>query len=193
MKKEVIGRMVLAAVLLWGSAVTLASAETAGKESDPSQNTQDAAVDIRACFAKIKGLRWRLLADKLEAKLQSHPNLSVDARQAWEADIAAVRDADAKGLSMPVSPDPEQPMRYLQRLAMDEQVVLNRQYAAESKILEDRCAGQGKISAREVLAEARADHSGTPDISEAQKKALEQLRARIRGEESAVPAQEEPR
>ena len=50
-----------------------------------------------ACMGATKGVRWQIMAEHMEKKLASMPNLAAQERKAWEEDIAVVRAAQASG------------------------------------------------------------------------------------------------
>jgi|GEM_PF-1094779 len=125
---------------------------------------QQSMTDIQACLGQVRGVRWRVVAQKLESKMQAIPNLSAQDRQAWEADIAAVREADTKALMMPVSPDPSQPMRYMMRLTQEEQMAVNQEYAVQSQAMTAQCSAQANsgVTARAPSTGGLVDHSQSP-------------------------------
>ncbi|MBI3320539.1 MAG: hypothetical protein HYZ89_08185 [Candidatus Omnitrophica bacterium] len=92
------------------------------------------------CTAPRLGLHWKIIADRLERKLAAAGDLSAQERKAWEEDIAVVRTAeqgDAK--TMPMSPDPNNPMRYMTRLSPNEQMTVNQEYARANQQLVSSC------------------------------------------------------
>ena len=98
--------------------------------------------DLRNCMAARTGLRWKLMADKIEARMTATPGLSAADRKGWEEDIAMLRAAaENPPRGMPQSPDPSNPMRYFQRLSGEEQMALNQEYAAQSQSAMADCRG----------------------------------------------------
>jgi hypothetical protein len=63
----------------------------------PPAHQATAAEQHRDCMAGLAGLRWQLMAEHMESKLRSMPNLSAPERKAWEEDIAIVRAAQQSG------------------------------------------------------------------------------------------------
>ncbi len=94
------------------------------------------------CMASVQGLRWKLMTERMERKLQTLPNLSPEERKAWEEDIAAVRAAEQNGATAtPASPDPKNPMRYFTRLTPEDQMAMNQEYATRSQEIMTNCNG----------------------------------------------------
>ncbi len=94
------------------------------------------------CLAQVQGLRWQLMAERMEKRLQTMPNLSAQERQAWDEDIAVVRAAAQGGAtSMPQSPDPKNPMRYMTRLTPDDQIAMAQEQATRSQQIMASCNG----------------------------------------------------
>jgi hypothetical protein len=73
------------------------------------------------CMDATKGLRLELMADRLQTVLDSSTGLSAQERAEFEADIAATRDAAAKGLEMVDPVDPANPYRVMTRLSVQDQ------------------------------------------------------------------------
>ena len=108
----------------------------------PSARQPSALEQRKSCVGSMQGLRWQLMADKMESKLKTMPNLAAKERQAWEEDIAVVRSAEQSGATaMPQSPDPQNPLRYMTRLTPDDQMAMNQEYATASQQLLASCRG----------------------------------------------------
>lgn len=120
---------------------------------------EDAPFD---CLAGLSTLRWTIMADKTEAKMNSM-NLSDKDRKEWQEDIDLLRNIDPKSKSMPQSPDPKNPMRYMMRLDSNEQMALNQDVMEKTQELSTQCtAGTGKIKEREIKSGGLVDRSKSP-------------------------------
>jgi hypothetical protein len=143
----------------------------------PAARQPSALEQRNACMGSMQGLRWQLMAERMEQKLRAMSNLSGKDRQAWDEDIAVVRAAASSGAAtMPQSPDPQNPMRYMTRLTPDDQMALNQDYATRSQELMASCSGGSAKSNWSVATsktaqratEARANASRTPAQAAAQ-------------------------
>lgn len=109
-----------------------------------------------ACMGATKGVRWQIIAEHLEKKLASTPNLPAQERKAWEEDIAVVRAAQASGTTTPPqSPDPKNPMRYMTRLDTNEQLAMTREQMARMQQVRADCQGGGATQTAEASARAQ--------------------------------------
>ena len=109
----------------------------------PPPPQASAAGQRQDCMSAIAGVRWQLMAEHMESKLRSMPNLSAQERKAWEEDIAVVRAAqqgDAK--TMPQSPDPRNPARYMTRLTPQDQMAMIQEQSARSQQIMANCNGR---------------------------------------------------
>lgn len=98
--------------------------------------------ELRNCMAARTGLRWSLMADKIEAKMASTQGLSAADRKGWQEDIAMLRaEAQNPGRGMPQSPDPSNPTRYMTRLSGEEMMAVNQEYATQSRSAVANCNG----------------------------------------------------
>ena len=79
-------------------------------------NRQAAGQTISACTEGAKGLRLRIMADKMQQRLNSSKGLSAKERADFEADIKATRDAADKKLDYAPPVDPKNPNRAMMRL-----------------------------------------------------------------------------
>lgn len=101
--------------------------------------------EFNNCTASRQGLRWKVMADRLEAKLAAAKNLSAQERTAWEEDIAVVRAAAQSGATTtPMSPDPKNPMRYMTRLTGEDHMAVIQEYNAASQALLARCSAAAR-------------------------------------------------
>lgn len=120
--------------------------------------------DSMSCLTKISGLRWKIMADIMEEKM-NQTNPAGKARAEWEGDIASLRAAYDQGLPMPNPVDLENPSRYMTRLSMDDQMKLNTEYSKKSQDEIAKCsamAGDGKIKEREIKSGGLVDQSKSP-------------------------------
>jgi hypothetical protein len=99
------------------------------------------------CMHSIGGLRYSIMAEMMEKKMQTL-QLSDKERSQWQADITAVRaSADSGGTTMPKVDDPVNPYRSLTRLSSpDEQMALNNEYVKQSQALMAQCKPQSRYS-----------------------------------------------
>jgi hypothetical protein len=97
-----------------------------------------------ACMEATHGVRWQIMAEHMEKKLASMPNLSAQERKAWEEDIAVVRAAQASGATTaPQSPDPKNPMRYMTRLDSNDQIAMSQEQMSRTQQVMANCRGGG--------------------------------------------------
>src|SRR6185295_16595038 len=109
----------------------------------PPARQASAVEQHQDCMSAMAGVRWQLMAEHMESKLRSMPNLSAQDRKAWEEDIAVVRAAqqgDAK--TMPQSPDPRNPARYMTRLTPQDQMAMIQEQSARSQQIMANCNGR---------------------------------------------------
>lgn len=92
----------------------------------------------KGCADQMKGLLAKLTADKLESKLKTASNVSVQKRTEWEEDIAAFRAAAAAGTNDPQPPDPNNAYRWYDYVTNQERAAINKEYAdATNKIMKE--------------------------------------------------------
>jgi len=109
-----------------------------------------------ACMATTKGVRWQIMAEHMEKKLASMPNLSAQERKGWEEDIAVVRAAQASGATTaPQSPDPKNPMRYMTRLDTNDQLAMSQEQMARTQQVMAGCRGGAAPQTAEASAQAQ--------------------------------------
>ena len=107
----------------------------------PARTGPSPLEEFNNCTASRQGLRWKAMADRLEAKLAAAKNLSAQERTAWEEDIAVIRSAaQSGGATTPRSPDPKNPLRYMTRLTGEDHAALIQEYNAASQALLARCS-----------------------------------------------------
>jgi len=109
-----------------------------------------------ACMGATKGVRWQIMAEHMEKKLASMPNLAAQERKAWDEDIVVVRAAQASGATtMPRSPDPKNPMRYMTRLDTNEQLAMSQEQVARTQQVMAGCQGGGATQTADASARAQ--------------------------------------
>ena len=126
----------------------------------PTRTQQRKAFEAHQnCFAQTQGLRWQLMADMMEKKMNALPNLSAQERSEWQADIAAVRATN--GATMPTPADPAQPARHLMRLSSEDQLVLGQELSTATKKAIDECTTN--VDANSVIQERKPRNTGLVD------------------------------
>jgi hypothetical protein len=109
-----------------------------------------------ACMDATKGVRWQIMAEHMEKKLASLPNLSAQDRKGWEEDIAVVRAAQTSGATTaPQSPDPKNPMRYMTRLDPNEQIAMSQEQMARTQQVMAGCRGGGATQTADASARSQ--------------------------------------
>jgi hypothetical protein len=122
----------------------------------PPAHVATAREQRSACMAATKGVRWEIMAEHMEKKLASMPNLSAQERKGWEEDIAVLRAAQASGAATtPQSPDPKNPMRYMTRLDTNEQLAMSQEQMARTQQVMASCRGGGATQTAEASARAQ--------------------------------------
>jgi len=111
--------------------------ERAPMEAARAQQKQQMQ-DMQQCMEGLKGVRWKIIADKIEAKMKT--GAGILNRKEWDADLASLRDAEKNNLNQPVPADPNKPNRYLQRLNLDENMAVNNEYIAGMSELSNKCS-----------------------------------------------------
>ncbi|HEX5048581.1 MAG TPA: hypothetical protein VFX89_15815 [Gammaproteobacteria bacterium] len=131
--------------------------------ADKQQAKSDANINaMQQCFAQLQGIRWAVMADKMQAKMTAL-NPSGQERQDWEADIAVVKQAQAGGATMPQSPDPKNPMRFMMRLSSEEQLAMNNEVMEKTTKMQQDCAqGRTGMVEREITAGGPVDRTKSP-------------------------------
>lgn len=110
----------------------------------PPAHVATAREQRSACMEATHGVRWQIMAEHMEKKLASMPNLSAQDRKAWEEDIAVVRAAQASGATKPPqSPDPKNPMRYMTRLDPNDQIAMSQEQMARTQQVMASCRNGG--------------------------------------------------
>ncbi|MBZ5600590.1 MAG: hypothetical protein LAN83_19985 [Acidobacteriia bacterium] len=90
---------------------------------------QAAGQTMSACTEGAKGLRLRIMADKMQQRLNSSKGLSAKERADFEADIKATRDAADKKLDYAPPVDPKNPNRAMMRLTAQEQMEVTTEFS----------------------------------------------------------------
>ncbi len=92
------------------------------------------------CMQQVSGLRYQIMADMMEKKMNSL-NPSGKDRDDWITDIAAVRASAASGgTQMPKVDGATNPYRPLTRLSSaDEQTALNNEFSSQSRAMMQSC------------------------------------------------------
>jgi hypothetical protein len=138
--------------------------------------------DLAACMAQRNGLQYRLMADKIEAKM-STAKLTAAQRKEWEEDVAMLRTAAEGGTSkMPQSPDPKNPMRYFTHLNADEQMAVNQEVGTKGREITQSCMSAGNAAG----GSAGGTSGGT--TSDSSSSELEAMHARRRAERTNAPS-----
>ena len=132
--------------------------------ADQQQAKSDANINaMQQCFAQLPGIRWAVMAEKMQAKMVTL-NPSGQERQDWEADIAVVKQAQqGGGTTMPQSPDPKNPMRFMMRLSSEEQLAMNTDIMERTTKLQQDCTqGRTGVVERELTSGGPVDHTKSP-------------------------------
>ncbi|MGE0266994.1 MAG: hypothetical protein AB7S78_00880 [Candidatus Omnitrophota bacterium] len=87
-------------------------------KSDPPLNEK------QKCLAGVHGLYWRIVADKMENKMNSM-NLSAQERKEWESDIAVLREAWENKLNTLPPTGHKDPRWYDARFTPDERSAMS--------------------------------------------------------------------
>ena len=90
---------------------------------------QAAGQTMSACTEGNKGLRLRIMADKMQHKLDSSKGVSAKDRADFEADIKATREAADQKLDSAPPVDPKNPNRALMRLTAQEQMEVTTEFS----------------------------------------------------------------
>lgn len=121
----------------------------------PPARQASATEQRKDCMSAMTGVRWQLMAEHMESKLKSMPNLSAQERKEWQEDIAVVKAAQqGNAKTMPQSPDPKNPSRYLTRLTAQEQMAMIQEQSARSQQIIAEC--NGRLSASAEVSDSRS-------------------------------------
>jgi hypothetical protein len=101
--------------------------------------SQAAVARIGGCTAQMAGLRWKMMADKMQEHLAGGAGLTAQQRTDLEADIRAVRAAADQGAAQPAAVDAANPYRFMTWLTNDEQTKIGADYAAQMPSLMAQC------------------------------------------------------
>jgi hypothetical protein len=136
--------------------------------ADAQRAAQDKQTeDSMACIKSASGLRWQVMADKLQAKMGTL-TLTAAERTAWEQDIAVLRQPQTGAATMPMSPDPQNPMRYMTRLSPEEQVAMNTEVGERTSTAMQQCTSNQRVVERPIQAGGLVDKSKSPANKNAQ-------------------------
>jgi len=132
--------------------------------------------DLAACMSQRNGLQFKLMADKIEAKM-STAKLTATQRKEWEEDVAMLRTAaESGGTKTPQSPDPKNPMRYYTHLNADEQMAINQEVGTKGREITQNC-----------MAASNAGGGSAGGASGGSSSELEAMHARRRAERANAP------
>ncbi len=93
---------------------------------------------ISGCTLQMAGLRWKMMADKMQEHLSGGSALTAQQRTDVEADIQALRAAAEKG-GQPAAVDPAQPYRFMTWLTNEENAKIGADYAVQAPALMAQC------------------------------------------------------
>ncbi|MCA9399901.1 MAG: hypothetical protein KC618_09130, partial [Candidatus Omnitrophica bacterium] len=113
------------------------------KEMAARAKQDEAMSGMQECMEQMQGIRWRVTADVLEAKMDQQ-NLSAKEKEEWLEDIAMVREASEKNLMMPQADNPSVAMRYAQRLTAQEQMEISTTSSQKSQKIMADCSATAK-------------------------------------------------
>jgi len=99
---------------------------------------------MQNCMQGLQGLRWKIAADKLEAKINA--GKAGGDRKNWEADLASLRDAEQNNRIQLVPADPNNPNRYMMHFTTDETMAINNDYIAGMQDVSNKCAAMAHAS-----------------------------------------------
>jgi hypothetical protein len=94
---------------------------------------------IGSCTTQMTGLRWAMMADKMQQRLSGDSKLTAQQRTDLEADIRALRAASEQGAAMPAAADAANPYRFMTWLTTDEQTQIGAQYAQQAPAFMAKC------------------------------------------------------
>jgi hypothetical protein len=114
-------------------------AVTKAQSQAATASSQAAMTRIGACTAQMTGLRWRLMADKVQGKLATGAGLTAEQRSNMEADLRALRTAAEQNLPQPPAVDSANPYRFMTWLSNEENVAVGADYAAQAPALMASC------------------------------------------------------
>jgi hypothetical protein len=128
------------------------------------------------CIKKASGIRFRVMADMMEDKMKTM-KLSAQEQKEWQEDIDLLRNMPADSKTMPQSPDPKNPMRYMMRLSTpEEQLKIGQESSKQSQEILASCSAGSGSSPRSTNTKKRdwssgglVDHSTSPANKEAEK------------------------
>jgi hypothetical protein len=119
------------------AAEQLAATTAASKASMAS--SQAAVGRITDCTKGITSLRWKLMADKMQERLDAGAGLSAQQKTDLAADIGATRRAAEQGLAQPEAVDTANPYRFMTWLSADDQAAVTSQYTTQLTAMMASC------------------------------------------------------
>jgi hypothetical protein len=87
----------------------------------------------------MTGLRWSIMADKLQQTLDGATSLTAQQRADLAADIRSTRNAAEQGLGQPQAADPNNPYRFMTWLSNDDQVAIGTEFGAQVPTFMAKC------------------------------------------------------
>jgi len=103
-------------------------------------NAQANASAIAGCAAGMTSLRWKLMADKMQQRLDESSGLTAQQKADYAADIGALRRAAEQGLAQPEAVDPANAYRFMTWLSAEDQAAVGMQYGTEVAAMMASCA-----------------------------------------------------
>jgi hypothetical protein len=104
-------------------------------------NAQATMNRLSECTAAMTGIRWSMMADKMQERLSAASGLPAERKAAWEADLGAVRRAGTGNLPMVEAVDPANPYRFMTWLSAEDQTAIGTEYAARMTTHMATCTG----------------------------------------------------
>jgi len=111
-------------------------AATTAQSRAAMASSQAAVTRTTSCMAQMTGLRWGLMADKIQAKVAG---AGTDQRAKMEADVKALRTAAEQGLAQPPATDPANPYRFMTWLSNEENAAVATEYGTKVAALTASC------------------------------------------------------
>jgi hypothetical protein len=114
-------------------------AATVAQSKAQMAQSQAAVGRIGSCTTQMVGLRWKIMAERMQEHLSSGSGLTAQQRADLEADIRAVRAAADQGAAPPAAVDPANPYRFVTWLTNEEQTKIGADYAAQVPVFMAQC------------------------------------------------------
>jgi hypothetical protein len=103
-------------------------------------SAQANAAAIADCSAGMISLRWQLMADRMQERLDGSTGLSAQQKADFAADIGATRRAAELGLAAPEAVDPANAYRFMTWLTAEDQAAVATQYGTQVAAMMASCA-----------------------------------------------------